>query len=458
MSLRPGKAIIPIAMLGLSFSAVAAEYKAGEIIVKYKSGIMRSRVGMNALYDSVGTKNVRHYSGSMTGFDHLILDSKADVKKVITQLQLNPYVEYAQPNYILHALPVFDEASQKVAKIGTFTPCIFPGVPFPPGCTDSENPTERPELKPAPADVSPAVADPSMNKLYGMKKIHADEAWQTSVGSKNFIVADIDTGIDYNHEDLAGNVWRNPNPSDKNDIVGYDFVHDDGLPFDDNGHGTHTAGTIGAVGGNGIGVSGVSQKVSVMAVKFLSGEGSGTSTDAIRAIDYAVEHGAKVLSNSWGGPGDEDNQALHDAVERARAKDVLFVAAAGNDSNDNDGESPAFPASFDSDNILSVVATDENDQLTDFSNFGKKTTDVAAPGNNIYSTVPGNKYRSLSGTSMACPHVAGAAALVWANHPTWNYQQVKAALMNTVDHLSSVADKTLTGGRINVAKALVSME
>jgi subtilisin family serine protease len=249
-------------------------------------------------------------------------------------------------------------------------------------------------------------------------------------------------------------MWRNPNPT-KNDLVGWDFVHNDGLPFDDNEHGTHTSGTIGAVGGNGVGVSGVSQFVSIMALKFLSGEGSGTSADAIRAIDYAIEHGAKVLSNSWGGKGDDGgNKALQEAVERARAKDVLFIAAAGNDGTDNDGSDPAFPAAFTNDNMISVAATDEKDDMAFFSNYGKKTTHVAAPGANIYSTIPGNKYASLSGTSMACPHVAGAAALIWSRHPDWNYTQVKKLLLDSVDVLPALQGKTVTGGRINILKAL----
>ena len=152
------------------------------------------------------------------------------------------------------------------------------------------------------------------------------------------VVAVIDTGIDYNHEDLSFNVWRNPNPT-KGDVVGFDFIHNDGIPYDDQGHGSHCAGTIGAVGGNGVGVSGVNQRVSIMGVKFLSAEGSGTTEGAIQAIDYAVEHGAKVLSNSWGGPSDGSNNALQDSIKRAQDKGVLFIAAAG-----NDGPRPAEPA------------------------------------------------------------------------------------------------------------------
>jgi subtilisin family serine protease len=472
--LRPRKASLLFLALAAAPAAFAAEYKPGEVIVQYKEGI-RPRVIMNALYDSLGVTNVQHYNGMMKGFEHLYFDEDVKVEDVIAELKKNSAVAYAQPNYILHALPITTHQGESARMRRQGVPCLFPGIPFPPGCDDSgdggggededpqnpthpENPSDpsvnRPQLKDAPPEVIPPVADPDLFKAYGLAKIGATQAWSIFRGSKSFIVADIDTGIDYNHQDLAFNLWRNPKPSDKNDIVGFDFVHNDGLPFDDNNHGTHTAGTIGAVGGNGIGISGVTQQVSLMALKFLSGDGSGTTADAIRAIDYAIEHGAKILSNSWGGRGDTDNQALKDAIERARAKDVLFVAAAGNDGSDNDGSDPAYPAAFDNDNMISVAATDDSDSLAYFSNYGKKTTHVAAPGVRIYSTIPGDKYKALSGTSMACPHVAGAVALIWSQHPTWNYKKVKETLLSTVDPLPVLTNKTVSGGRVNLIKAL----
>jgi subtilisin family serine protease len=472
--LRPRKGVFFILALVASNIAFGSEYKTGEVIVRYKDGILRTRSNMNALYDSVGVTDVMHYSGAMSGYEVLKLDSNVKVEDAIAALHKDGSVEYAQPNYILHTMPIHALARAHDAPT-TGIPCWMPGVPFPPGCDDGGTPGTppvtppdpdqpgtptgtRPDLKAAPSDITPAVADPDLGKAYGLEKIGATKIWSTWKGSKNFIVADIDTGIDYNHEDLAFNVWRNPNPTDHNDVVGYDFVHNDGLPFDDNEHGTHTAGTIGAVGGNGIGVSGVSQRVSIMALKFLSGDGSGTTADAIRAIDYAIAHGARVMSNSWGGKGDPDNKALRDAVDRARVKDILFVAAAGNDGTDNDTPDPSYPAAFNNDNMLSVAATDESDGLAYFSNYGKTTTHVAAPGVNTYSTVPGNKYKTESGTSMACPHVAGAAALLWSRHPTWNYKKVKAVLMSTADQLPSLVGKTVSGGRINIQKALLSAE
>lgn len=466
-------------------AAVAAEFKSGEVIVKYKD-VVRNRTEMNLLYKDVGVKNIRRYSGIMKGFEQLTLEDHVSVPEAIAQLGRNQNVEYAQPNYIMHVLPIKQRFVAKAGGVPCIPgmnipgcdpkagqPCLMPGVPFPPGCKDdpgttptdpdptnptpqpSDPGTSRPALKDAPAEVNPPVVDPSLSKAYGLAAIKATEAWAKNKGSKAFIVADIDTGIDYNHEDLAFNVWRNPKPSDAKDIVGYDFVHNDGLPFDDQAHGTHTAGTIGAVGGNGIGISGVMQRVSLMAVKFLSSEGSGTTADAIRAIDYAVAHGAKVLSNSWGGKGDDGNQALSDAIDRAKAKDVLFIAAAGNDGADNDNSSEAsYPAALGNDNIIAVAATDINDDLAFFSNYGKKTTHVAAPGANVYSTLPGNKYGAESGTSMACPHVAGAVGLLWSAHPDWNYKKVKQVLMDSVDQLPGLTNKLISGGRVNLVKAL----
>ncbi len=467
---RPRKAVLLFSVLAASHLASGAEFKPGEVIVKYKEGILRARSDVNSLYTSVGVKTVRRYFGLMHGYEHLILEENVDVQNALDALRRDSTVSYAQPNYILHALPIAvaqnldDESLVKADNVRANDECWISGIPFPPGCSDSssspgarpgDSSGKRPALKGAPVEMTPPVADPDVDKSYGVTKIGAVEAWRQNYrGSKDFIVADIDTGIDYNHEDLSFNMWRNPNPDPtQQDVVGFDFVHNDGLPFDDNEHGTHTGGTIAAVGGNGVGTSGVIQKVSLMSVKFLSGQGDGTTADAIRAIDYAIQHGARVLSNSWGGPGDTDNQALRDAVERARAKNVLFVAAAGNDGSDND-ETPSYPAAFSSDNVVSVAATDSSDRIASFSNFGKKTVHLAAPGVGVYSTLPGNKYGKLSGTSMACPHVAGALALLWSQRPKLTYKEVKELLLKNVDRLPVLEGKTVTGGRLNILNAL----
>lgn len=457
--MRPFSTGVVVSVLAALMATVAfgAEYRPGEVIVKYKSGSTRTRLGMSSLYMALGVKAVHRFSG----IEHLVLADDMKVEDAIATLKKNPDVEYAEPNYIIHLHPVANAMVPHSLKVLN-TPCTIPGV-WPPGCSDDTS-SDRPALQDAPADVNPPVADPDLNQAWGLSKIGAIDAWNISRGSKDIIVADIDTGIDYNHEDLAFNTWRNPNPSDKNDIVGYDFVHDDGLPYDDNSHGTHTAGTIGAVGGNGIGISGVSQRVSLMALKFLDGQGSGDMAAAVKAIDYAIAHGAKIMSNSWGGPKDSAGQSLQDAVGRANAAGILFVAAAGNGDqfgnaqNNDDPDQAAYPAGYSNDNIVAVAAVDSNDQLARFSNYGANTVHLAAPGVDVYSTVPGNKYQKESGTSMACPHVSGAAALLWAAHPDWDYKHIKSVLMSSTDKLDSLNGKVVSGGRLNILNALRTRE
>ncbi len=474
MSLSRKIAIVALALQGFAASAFAADFMPGEVIVKYREGVIRPRESMNLLYNAAGVRAVRYFKGSMRGMEKVILDETVKVQDAIAEFEKNPMVEYAQPNYIIRISPQEVAPAQGIPCIPGFDipgcdpdaklPCLFPGIPFPPGCEDGGggNPGDpgnppgknKPELLPPPAEVIPPVADPNLSKAYGIGKVGADKAWELHKGTKDMVVAVIDTGIDYNHEDLAFNVWRNPNPT-KGDVVGYNFIHNDGLPFDDQGHGTHCSGSVGAVGGNGIGVAGVTQRVSIMGVKFLSAEGSGTTEGAIKSIDYAVENGAKVLSNSWGGPMDGNNNALQDSIRRAEAKGVLFIAAAGNDGKNNDNASQAsYPAAFNNENIIAVAATDDKDGMAYFSNYGKVSTDVGAPGVNVYSLAPGNKYASMSGTSMACPHVAGAAALLWSKNPSWDWKKVKQVLMDTADKVPSLAGKTVTGGRINVLSAL----
>lgn len=292
--------------------------------------------------------------------------------------------------------------------------------------------------------------------------IDAPEAWNTTTGSRSIIVGVIDTGIDYNHPDLAANIWRNTreiagNGIDddgngyRDDVRGWDFANNDADPFDDNAHGTHVAGIIGAVGNNGVGVSGVAWNVQLMPLKFLTANGSGSTSAAVMAINYAVANGAKILNNSWGGGG--FNSALNDAVARARAAGVIFVAAAGNEANNND-VNPSYPANINVDNVISVAATDSSDRLASFSNFGATTVDIAAPGVGILSTTPNNNYSSFSGTSMATPFVAGAAALVWSANPTLTYSQVIGRLYSSVDVVAGLSGKVATGGRLNVNRAL----
>jgi subtilisin family serine protease/subtilisin-like proprotein convertase family protein len=321
--------------------------------------------------------------------------------------------------------------------------------------------------------VSRLPNDPGMSQLWGLNNtgkngakpdadMDAPEGWDLATGNGSIIVAVLDTGVDYNHPDLAANMWRNPGEIPGNhldddgngfvdDVYGYDFANNDANPMDDNGHGTHVAGTLGAVGNNGIGIAGVAWNVRIMAVKFLAADGTGYTSNAIRALNYAVANGAKISNNSWGGGGFD--QALNNAIASARAQGHIFVAAAGNAGLNSD-VAPNYPASYPLDNVVSVAALNNQDQLASFSNYGARTVDLAAPGVNIYSTLPGGRYGTLSGTSMATPHVTGTLALVWEQHPDWTYRQVIDQVLNTAVPLASLRGKTVTGGRLNLAAAL----
>jgi subtilisin-like proprotein convertase family protein len=250
-------------------------------------------------------------------------------------------------------------------------------------------------------------------------------------------------------------MWRNPGESAgspfQGSVYGWNFVNNNANPMDDNGHGTHVAGIIGAVGNNGVGVSGVAWNVQLMAVKILNYAGSGFTSDAIRGLNFAVSRGAKIANNSWGGaPYDP---ALASAINEARAQGVIVVAAAGNQGRNID-TTPFYPASYQFDNVVRVAATDNRDALASFSNFGVGTVQLAAPGVNIISTSRTGGYVSMSGTSMAAPMVSGALALVWDQNPSWSYQQVIQRVLSTVDPIPALASRVSTGGRLNLGRAL----
>ena len=293
---------------------------------------------------------------------------------------------------------------------------------------------------------SPVIPEDELfGQLWGMKQINAPVAWTSGVKSP-VIVAVIDTGIDYNHSDLRANVWTSPSGTHGfNAIPGSDRNN----PMDDNGHGTHCAGTIAAVA-NKSGVVGVNWEVKVMGLKFLDRAGRGSDFAAIRCIDFAIANGAKVLSNSWGGYSEIPE--LEEAIERAQRSGALFIAAASNDNLNNDGANPSYPSSYLADNIISVMSVDLGGAKSSFSNYGARSVDLAAPGRNILSTYPGGGFKPLSGTSMATPHVAGAAALLWA-HPKFkqaDWRGIKDALLKNVSKQSGLANLCGSGGILDL--------
>jgi subtilisin family serine protease/subtilisin-like proprotein convertase family protein len=252
--------------------------------------------------------------------------------------------------------------------------------------------------------------------------------------------------------------WMNGSTRDgdsahPDDLFGWNFVSDTNNPLDDNGHGTHVSGILGAAGDSGSGVAGVDWNVQIMPVKFIGSGGSGSISAFIQGLNYAVQHGAKISNNSW--EGAPQIQALHDAISNAQAHGQIFVAAAGNGGSNND-QAGDYPASYSQslNNVVAVAATDNTDHLASFSNWGPNSVELAAPGVAILSTLSGGGYGQMSGTSMATPEVTGALALVWGLHPSWSYTQVIDQVLSTVDHLPGLQGRVATGGRLDLAAAV----
>ena len=409
-------------------------YRSSEIIVKYKSQTNKSEI--NQFHRSLGNQTEKRFShiGDMELVENI---NGMAVQELLAHYRNNPNVEYAEPNFV-------------------YTLQIQP------------NDANYPQMW-------------SLNNIGQTggtvdADINAPEAWDIHTGDASVVIASIDTGVDYNHPDLVDNIWVNPgeipsnNLDDDNngyvdDIHGINTIVDSGDPIDDNGHGTHTIGTMAARGNNSIGVTGINWNTTVISCKFLDEFGSGSLADAIECLDYllALKTRAQnpvnivVSNNSWGGGG--FSQALRDAIEAHQNADILFVAAAGNAASDTDVRA-SYPAAYDLPGIISVAATDDNDQLAFFSNFGRTTVDVGAPGASILSTFPlGNcdlcqdnsGYGTISGTSMAAPHVAGLAALLKAQDPSRNSFAIKNLIMSAGQITPATDGVVLSSRRIRAA-------
>jgi subtilisin family serine protease len=335
--------------------------------------------------------------------------------------------------------------------------------------------------------------DPLYSYQWGLENlqdtdIDAETAWTTSTGSSDIVVGVIDTGIDYNHPDLAANIWINsgedhaplgvvgPEDFDSvdddgnglvDDVRGWDFANDDDDPMDDFFHGTHVAGIIGAVTNNGVGVAGVAWQVKLMALKFLDENGYGYTSDAVEAIRYATSKGVFLTSNSWGGWGTSFSELQ--ALEEANAAGILFVCAAGNEAGEINGMYPVSPPIYNTANMITVAAVNQNDELADFSNYGLDAVHLGAPGVDIWSTTPttitpamteyglASDYGSLSGTSMATPYVSGVCVLLKSQSPNLIASDVKPAVLASTYPVPALQGMTVTGGRLNAAGALTTI-
>jgi len=412
---------MPTSVLAVLWSAPAAPPADGVIIKFVDSASQTSRA--HAL-SSAGLKPIRTFQ-LVKGLTLARPIPGQSMDNTIDTLAINPNIEYVEPNYYVTI------------------------------------------------DVVPN--DPNFHLQYGLHNdgtngalanadIDAPEAWDVQTGN-DVIIAVIDTGVDYTHPDLQGNIWTNPGEIANNgidddgngfvdDIHGWDFANDVNDPVDDHAHGTHVAGIIAAKSNNGIGISGINWNAKIMALKFFDANGIGSTANAIRAINYAVMMGVRISNNSWGGGG--FSKALFDTIQAAAAKDHLFVAASGNEALNTDA-TPHYPSSYDLPNIISVAATDDSDRLASFSNFGSVSVDLAAPGFRIESLIPNGLYQSLSGTSMAAPFVAGAAGLVLSTVSGISAEALKAALLDNADRISSLSGRVATGARLNMSRTLKSL-
>ena len=307
--------------------------------------------------------------------------------------------------------------------------------------------------------------DPELNEQWTLATISLPQAWATTKGTGEIVVAVLDSGVEYTHVDLVKNIWTRPagiapyrdrDLGTVDDAHGYNAVANDGDPLDENGHGTFCAGVIGAECGNDTGVCGVNWKTQIMPLKFLNAGGFGYVADAVEAINYAIDRkragvNLRVINVSWGLP--QSSRALEEVIRKAHEAGILFVAAGGSTSANNDA-TPYYPAGYNLGNMVSVAATDRSDALAQFSNYGATRVHLAAPGKDILTTGLGNDYTRQSGASMAAAVVTGVAALALSARPNLSVDELRSLLLRSVDTLPGLRDKVSTSGRINAAKAV----
>ncbi len=411
-----------------------------EVLVRFKPGVSEER--MEEIAASLNDR-VEDEIESVEGLAAIDDLDDRQAEQVAAEYASLPEVEYAEPNFRIEL-----DDPQGVEYSRSF---------------------EQPRAASGPNDPRFAEQWGLLNTGQRQGRAEADisalAAWDKTQGSKKVVVAVLDSGVDYTHPDLAGNMWHRPDDMEMyvdpqlgvmDDSEGFSAVESERDPMDENGHGTHCAGIVGAEGDNGLGIVGVNWHVEIMPLKFMGRGGFGSTKDAIEAINYVIARkkdgvNVRVISASWGSTS--RSKALEDVIRKAGEADILFVAAAGNDNTDNDRR-PHFPSNYKLPNVMSVAALDRNDERASFSNFGAKSVHVAAPGKEILSTWLGGEYEEHSGTSMATPFVAGVAGLVLSVEPNLSVKELRDRLMNTVDKLDSLKGKVVSGGRVNAARAV----
>ena len=440
---RPASYELTLGDAGDAPATFGAANAGAEVIVRFRSGMTAAQI--EALAAHLNDRVADHFeyiNGYAVIEDADGLSAEAVAREYIGQ----PGVEHAEPNFTIELDPMEARSLAHIAD----------------------------SLEPSPLG---APDDPLFGEQWALinsgqrnGKVRADinamEAWDRKTrGSDRVVVAVLDSGVDYMHQDLVNNMWTRPATlapyvdeqlGTIDDQHGYDAEENDGDPMDENGHGTHCAGIIGAEGNNGEGIAGVNWKVQVMPLKFMGKGGFGTTKNAIEAINYVIDRkragvNVRIISASWGST--QYSRALEDAIRRAGEEGILFVAAAGNSSANTD-RVPHYPSSYQLPNVLSIAALNRMDVLAPFSNYGPKTVHIAAPGAEILSTWLGGDYEEHSGTSMATPVVSGVAALVLSIEGDLSVKELRERLTKSVDRLEVLDGKIASGGRINAARAV----